>query len=299
MLKTNEPSLVEFLLQCQPGQPRTRGNWEVDHQGKPFLLPSIGGITLNVQVGDSAFGWAGDHVEPGVSCTADTHKPFEHPNVGLQLYSCVGNSATITSGEAKGESGTVIGHHGGSEHLIVEFSRTAKEKMTYSDTIMIRAKGQGLKLTDYPGITLFNLDPALLHKLKIREAEDGVLEVPVTTLVPPVCMGSGIGSAHVAKGDYDIMTSDADTVKEYGIDRIRLGDFVALMDHDNRFGRAYRKGAVSIGIVVHSDCLEAGHGPGVTTIMTSAEPFIRPVIDSRANIADLLGIGSSMKKKSS
>ena len=292
MLKTNESSLVEFLLQCQPGPPRTRGNWEVDHQGKPFLLPSIGGITLNVQVGDPAFGWAGDHVEPGVSCTADTHKPFEHPNVGLQLYSCVGNSATLTSGEAKGEKGTVIGHHGGSEHLIVEFARDVKEKMTYSDTIMIRAKGQGLKLADYPGIALFNLDPDLLRKLEIRETGDGVLEVPVTTVVPAVCMGSGIGSAHVAKGDYDIMTSDPDTVKEYGIDRIRFGDFVALMDHDNRYARAYRKGAVSIGIVVHSDCLEAGHGPGVTTIMTSAEPLIRPVIDPKANIADLLGIGS-------
>jgi len=52
MLKTNEQNLVEFLLQCQPGQPKTRGTWEVDHQGTPFLLPAIGGITLNVQVGD-------------------------------------------------------------------------------------------------------------------------------------------------------------------------------------------------------------------------------------------------------
>ncbi|MCF8384066.1 MAG: DUF4438 domain-containing protein [Chlorobium sp.] len=294
MLQTNESALVEFLLQCQPGQPRTRGNWEVDHQGNPFLLPSIGGITLNVQTGDPAFGWAGDHIEPGVSCTADTQKPFEHPNVGLQLYSCVGNTATIAAGEAKGECGTVIGHHGGSEHLIVEFPRAVKEKLTYADTIMIRAKGQGLKLLDYPSVALFNLDPSLLEKLKIREAKGGVLEVPVTTVVPAVCMGSGIGSAHVAKGDYDIMTSDAETVRENGIDKIRFGDFVALLDHDNRYGRAYRKGAVSIGIVVHSDCLEAGHGPGVTTIMTCAEPLIRPVIDPGANIADLLGIGTAL-----
>ena len=101
MLNTNEPYLVEFLLQCQPGQPRTRGNWEVDHHGTPFLLPSIGGITLNVQVGDPAFGWQGDHIEPGVSCTADTNKPFEHPNVGLQIYSCAGNLATVATGEAE------------------------------------------------------------------------------------------------------------------------------------------------------------------------------------------------------
>ncbi|NTV05871.1 MAG: DUF4438 domain-containing protein [Chlorobiaceae bacterium] len=295
MLHTNEQYLVEFLLQCQPGQPRTRGNWEVDHQGKPFLLPSIGGITLNVQVGDPAFGWQGDHIEPGVSCTADTQKPFEHPNVGLQIYSCTGNLATIATGEAKGAVGRVIGHHGGSEHVIVDFERDVKEKLLYSDTVIIRGKGQGLKLTDYPEITLFNLDPSLLKGMNIREREDGVLEVPVTTVVPAVCMGSGIGSAHVAKGDYDIMTSDAETVREYGLDKIRLGDFVALMDHDNRYGRAYRKGAVTIGIVVHSDCLEAGHGPGVTTLMTCASPLIKPLIDPAANIADLLDIGTTFK----
>jgi hypothetical protein len=297
MLQTNEKHLVEFLLQCHPGQPRTRGNWEVDHHGTPFILPSIGGITLNVQAGDPAFGWVGDHIEPGVSCTADTHKPFEHPNVGLQIYACAGNRATIVTGEAKGAEGCVLGHHGGSEHVIVDFPKDVKEKMLYSDTIVIRGKGQGLKLSDYPDITLFNLDPALLRAMKIRELEGGVLEVPVTTVVPAVCMGSGIGSAHVAKGDYDIMTSDAETVSEYGIDKIRFGDFVALLDHDNRFGRAYRKGAITIGIVVHSDCLEAGHGPGVTTLMTCASPLIKPVIDPAANIADLLGIGTMLKKK--
>lgn len=295
MVKTNQDRLVEFLLQCQPGQPRTRGTWQVDHQGKPFILPSIGGITLNVQVGDSAFGWAGDHVEPGVSCTADTHKPFEHPNNSLQLYSCAGNRAEVVSGEAKGGSGVVIGHHGGSEHIIVDFPRDVKEQLTYSDTIMIHACGQGLELTDYPDISLFNLDPELLHAMNIREGNDGTLEVPVTTLVPPVCMGSGVGAAHVAKGDYDIMTSDEDTVRKYGLDKLRFGDFVALLDHDNRYGRAYRQGAVSIGIVVHSDCLVAGHGPGVSTLMTTAAGSIRPVIDPSANIADLMGIGTCQK----
>ena len=76
-----------------------------------------------------------------------------------------------------------------------------------------------------------------------------------------------------------------------------IGDFVALQDHDNRFGRAYRKGAVSIGIVVHSDCLIAGHGPGVTTIMTCETSLIEPAIDPKANIANLLKIGTAAPKK--
>ena len=291
MLKTNEDRVVEFLIQCQPGPPRARSRWGVDHQGTPFLLPSIGGITLNIGAGDPAFGWAGDHVEPGVSCTANTEKPFEHPNVSLQLYACAGNVATVISGEAKGSTGYVIGHHGGSEHVMVEFPRSVKEKLAYEDKIIIRARGQGLKLLDHSEIALFNLDPDLLKKMQIEETGNGVLRVPVTTTVPAACMGSGVGAAHVAAGDYDIMTSDPDTVKEYRLDKIRFGDFVALMDHDNRYGRAYRKGAVTIGIVVHSDCLRAGHGPGVTTLMTCATPLIEPVIDAGANIAKCIGAG--------
>jgi hypothetical protein len=297
MLRTNEDKLVEFLLQCTPGPPKTRAQWGVDHQGNAFILPSIGGITLNIQVGDPASGWAGDHVEPGVSCIADTHKPFEHPNTSLQLYSCVGNRARVVSGKKKGAIGTVIGHHGGSEHLIVDFPRKVKEKLTYDSKIAVHARGQGLKLLDYPDIVLFNLDPELLRKMKIEKSGKTKLQVPVTTIVPAACLGSGIGSAHVAKGDYDIVTSDPESVKKYKLDQVRFGDFVALMDHDNRYGRAYRQGAVTIGVVVHSDCLLAGHGPGVTTLLTCETSLIEPVIDPTANMADLLGIGTGFEGK--
>ncbi len=288
-LRTNEDRLVEFLLQCQPGPPKTRGRWSVDHQGIPYLLPSIGGISVNVAVGDPAFGWAGDHVEPGVSCTANTNKPFEHPNVSLQIFSCAGNLARVISGEAKGSVGYTVGHHGGSEHVIVEFPRSVKEKLTYDDKIIIYARGQGLRLMDYPDIVLFNLDPKLLSQMSIEAKEGGVLRVPVTTTVPAACMGSGLGASNVASGDYDIMTSDPETVSEYGLDKISFGDFVALLDHDNRYGRAYRKGAITIGIVIHSDCRTAGHGPGVTTLMTCPTALIEPIIRPNANIGELMG----------
>jgi len=292
MLKTNENKVVEIYLECKPGQPRLGPGWKVGHNGVPFLLPSIGGITLNVQVGDSAFGLAGDHIEPGVSCTANADKPNDFPNNSLQILSCVGNEAKIVSGDAKGAIGVVIGHHGGSEHIIVEFARSVKEQMTYDDKIMIRAKGQGLALLDYPAIKLFNLDPGLLGRMKITSGGTNILKVPVTTMVPAPCMGSGMGRAHVGAGDYDVMTSDPATVKKYNLDHMRFGDFVALMDHDNSYGRAFVKGAVSIGIVVHSDCLLAGHGPGISTLMTCPASLIEPIIDPKANIADLLKIGT-------
>lgn len=289
-LRTNRNKLVEMLLQCQPGQPRTRGTFQIDHKGAPFILPSIGGITPNVLVGDSAFGLAGDHIEPGVSCNSNSEKRLDFPNDSLQMYGCIGNRSVIVSGKAEGERGVVTGKHGGSEHLMIDFPAAVMEKMTYDDRIIVHSRGQGLALSDFPEIKIFNLDPDLLLTMKSRR-QDGKLFVPVTTLAPAACMGSGVGSPHVAMGDYDIMTSDPDTVAEYKLDKIRFGDIVALMDHDNTYGRSYRQGAVSIGVIVHSDCLRAGHGPGVTTIMTCTDGMIEPVIDSTANIAELLNIG--------
>jgi hypothetical protein len=290
VLKTNRENIVEMLLQCHPGQPRTRGTFQVDHNGAPFILPSIGGITTNVLVGDSAFGLAGDHIEPGASCNSNSDKRMEFPNNSLQMYGCIGNRAVIVSGKSEGVEGVVTGKHGGSEHLMIDFPVSTLKQMTYDDTIIVHSRGQGLELVDFPSIKLFNIDPDLLLSMAIG-MEEGKLQVPVTTLAPAACMGSGVGSAHVATGDYDIMTSDPESVEKYKLDKIRFGDIVALLDHDNAYGRTYRKGAVSIGVVVHSDCLKAGHGPGVTTIMTCADGLIEPVIDAKANIADLLGIG--------
>lgn len=296
MLKTNEKQLVEFALECKPGHPFANKSIGVDSEGNPFDLPSIGGITLNIEVGQSAFGWEGDHVEPGVSAKWGD-KRFENPNLALQVFSCVGNEAVIASGKAKGSKGTIIGHHGGSEHIVIEFDKKTKEKMSYNDDIHVRAVGQGLKLLDHPNIHLFNVAPTLLKKLNLKvDKKTGKLKIPVTTLVPAECMGSGVGSSRVVTGDYDIMTSDSSTVKKYKLDKIKFGDFVAILDHDNRHGRAHKKGAVTVGIVIHSDCKYSGHGPGVTTLFTCANGEIEPVIKASANIADLYKIGTKKRK---
>ncbi len=97
-LLTNKEDIVEFLLEGKPGPPRAPTGWGLDHEGYPFILPSFRGITLNVQVGDNSFGWAGDHVEPRVSCTGNTHKPAEYPNTFLQMFACEGNQASVLSG---------------------------------------------------------------------------------------------------------------------------------------------------------------------------------------------------------
>ncbi|MCK5786447.1 MAG: DUF4438 domain-containing protein [Candidatus Sabulitectum sp.] len=297
MLKTNEKKLVQFALECKPGHPFAGNRLNVDHLGIPFQLPGIGGITLNIEAGDSVYGWVGDHIEPGVSCKWGD-KRNENPNQSFQILACAGNKAVVTSGKAKGAKGTVLGHHGGSEHLIVDFDRKTREKLSYEDSIRIVAVGMGLEITSHPEIRIVNLAPSLLKKMGIKvEKKTGKLVVPVAAMIPSECMGSGIGATNTSIGDYDIMTSDWETVKENKMDRMRFGDFVALMDQDNRFGRAHRRGAVTIGIVIHSDCRNSGHGPGVTTLLSCGNGEIKPVLDPKANIADALKIGTCRNGK--
>ncbi|MCW3997250.1 MAG: DUF4438 domain-containing protein [Candidatus Bathyarchaeota archaeon] len=73
-----------------------------------------------------------------------------------------------------------------------------------------------------------------------------------------------------------------------------VSSIIAITDADHSFGRIYRQGAVSVGIVVHTNCITAGHGPGITSLMTSSLGNIVPKIDKAANIAYLLEIRSDI-----
>ena len=249
------------------------------------------GIAYNVKVGDPAFGWVGDHVEPGVSTAASIDERSGARNQAYNTLTCVGNEAVVISGDAKGAKGIVTGKHGGIEHVIIDLAQEDLEKMVIEDKVLIKAYGLGLELLDYPGITVRNLDPGLLNKLELSE-ENGRLIVPVAAKIPARLMGSGIGASTTASGDYDITTTDQEEIKALGIDQLKFGDLVALEDSDNRFGRSYRKGALTVGVVVHSDCLVAGHGPGVTTLFTCIDGSLDVRIDAEANIARILQIGT-------
>lgn len=290
MLKTNVDKLVKLSVQGKITPPLRNGAYRVDREGVPFVLPGTGGISYNVKVGHSAFGWAGDHVEPCVSTAATIDERGSSRNQAYNTLACVGNEAVVISGDAKGAKGVVTGMHGGIEHVIMDFADEDLEKMVIEDKVLIKSFGQGLTFVDYPGITIRNLDPNLLGKLGIKE-ENGKLVVPVAGKVPARFMGSGLGSASTASGDYDITTTDQEEIRALGIDQLKFGDFVALEDSDNRFGRSYRRGAISVGIVVHSDCLLAGHGPGVTTLLTAIDGSLEVTVDPDANIGRILGIG--------
>ena len=89
-------------------------------------------------------------------------------------------------------------------------------------------------------------------------------------------------------GDYDIMTQDDGANEKYGLRNLRIGDFVLLEDCDNYCGRGYMEGSVSIGIIIHSDCIAPGHGPGVTVMMTCRTGQIVGVLDKDANLMNYL-----------
>lgn len=296
MLKTNESQLVHFALQGNIIPPIAFG-WEVTREGHGKFFPSVGGITYNVKTGDSVYGFEADHVEPGVSCIAGSFsdRRTANPNLGFNIYSCIGNEATIISGKAKGKKGRVIGHHGGVEHVIIDFEDKILKFLTYDDKILIRGVGQGLKLIDYPGITITGLDPNLFKKIPIK-IKSKSLTVPVVAVVPAELMGSGLGHNDSFKGDYDIQTSDSAIIKKQGLDKLCFGDFVAIIDHESTFGWSYKQGAVSIAVVVHGNSFLAGHGPGVQTIMTSREGLIEPVITKNAKLGNYLKIGRKKKK---
>lgn len=287
MIRYNLDKLAMISVQGEVSHPKKTNPYRIDTKtGIVRVLPGTGGITYNKKIGDLCTGFQADHVEPGVTLKLKD----EADNGGLAVLSCVGNVARVVSGDAKGATGYVTGKHGGCEHLITYFPEDVLEKMIIGDKVLIKSFGTGLEIEGFEDVHVMNLDPDLLEKMNIQIAEDGVLEVPVATEIPAYLMGSGIGSSNAYRGDYDIMTADPKAYVEFGLDKLRFGDIVLLRNCDTSYGRGYLEGAVTIGVVVHSDCILTGHGPGVTTLMTCKTSRIRGIKDENANLAHYFGI---------
>ena len=286
MLRTNVENLVRCCVVGEVTQHRAGQFYQITYDGRPVRLPSVGGITYNVKVGDPVWHWEADHLEPGVSCK----NKDKDENIAFNLYACIGNRVRVVSGDAKGAVGVVTGKHGGIEHVICDFDDETLGKLLPQDKVLIEAFGLGLELLDWEGVSVMNIDPELLGKMNIRKRGKR-LRVGVAAVVPAHIMGSGLGANDCHRGDYDIQLFDEETVEKYGLKKLRFGDVVAIQDADHSYGRIYKKGAVSIGVVVHGRCVVSGHGPGVTTILTSPNGVIQPFMDENANIGYYLKIG--------
>ena len=67
-VRTNQDRLV---MQCVMGEIQHPTVKElpvrIDCEGRVHTLPNTGSIVYNVRLGDSVYGLAGDHIEPGVT----------------------------------------------------------------------------------------------------------------------------------------------------------------------------------------------------------------------------------------
>ena len=100
-IRANVDKLVKTSVVGEISPPGASG-YRISADGKPMVLPGVGGITYNIRVGDLAVGWEADHVEPSVSTKAGNE------NAGYNTLSCVGNEAVVVAGDAKGEKGLVL-----------------------------------------------------------------------------------------------------------------------------------------------------------------------------------------------
>jgi hypothetical protein len=281
-LKSNVESLIQMAVAGYVSQPSFKNlGYIPNNDGKSVIYPGMFGVVNNVKVGDKAFGWAGDHIEPGVSI--DSEHINEH--FALHYMVCTGNKAIVRSGEAKGSIGIVTGEHA---RNLVHFEQKTLDKICVGDQIDIITHGRGLKLLDFPDIELKKIDPNLLKSMNLKIV-DKKLIVDVAMELPIRIMGSGaeLNSEYV---DQDLMSGDRSLMKKLKIDQMRLGDLIVINHADHRWGRSFKKDYISIAICIHGDSVMTGHGPGIMTIMTGKRKNLGWKINKKANIKNILKV---------
>lgn len=286
---TNADRLVRQVLTGEVWPPLgDRHAYRVDPDGDAFLLPGMGGVTLGAHPGNPATGYAGDHVEPGLSVRhRDTGA-----NWALQFLSCVGNEVRIASGPAAGAVGVVTGQHA---YVLVDAPEEVLEQVTVGDAVTVLAHGQGLRLADHPTIVAKNLDPWVLAAMAGGGTGPGGvggrLRVHVAAEVPAAAIGAGSGMVSEfantdLMGAYAGMSDDL----SLGLEGLRLGDLVVLADADHRFGRGWRPGYVTVGVISTGSCALFGHGPGPSSLLSGPAEDFEIVLDPAANLSTLLAM---------
>jgi hypothetical protein len=253
--------------------------YRIDADGAPYVPTGDGGIVLGVRLGDGVWERIGDHAAPGACLT------HSDPAAGyaLSAQACIGNVVTVRTGAAAGERGMVTGKRGEGGRVIATFTPPVLGRLRPGDQVAVLGRGQGAADL-VPGVVLRNIDPDLLARLPVETA-GGVVSVGVRAVVPSRVVGNGIGRP-TPMWDLDLQLTPA-SAAGYGAAGLRLGDLVAITDIDARFNAGYRRGWVSVGLVVHGGSPQPGHGPGVTVILSGpADAFV-----TNADAQDHRGLG--------
>jgi Domain of unknown function (DUF4438) len=246
--------------------------YRIDADGAPYVPVGDGGIVLGVALGDGVWDHVGDHAAPG-ACLTHGDPAAGH---ALAAQACIGNLVTVRTGAAAGERGVVTGKRGEGGRVIATFPQHVLSRLRPADQVAVLGRGQGAADL-VPGVAVRNIDPELLERLPVRTA-GGVVSASVRAVLPSRIVGNGIGRP-TPMWDLDLQLTAA-SAAGYGAAGLRLGDLVAITDIDARFNAGYRRGWVSVGLVVHGGSPQPGHGPGVTVILSGPAGVLVPDADS-------------------
>jgi Domain of unknown function (DUF4438) len=253
--------------------------YRVDADGHPYLPVGDGGLVLGVRLGDPVSALTGDHVAPG-ACLVH---PDPAARLALVSYACLGNEVEVRTGRAAGARGAVIGKRGEDGRLITGFRQEDLARMRPGDEVTVRASGQGWQPPGVPpGAVVMNAGPGLLDALPVSWPGHGPMTVGVRMILPSKVAGNGIGRP-AAAWDLDLqLTAGAGGAASEppGADGLLLGDLVAVTDLDARHNMGYRRGWLTVGVVVHGTSPLPGHGPGITPLLTGPVSALSPAADA-------------------
>jgi hypothetical protein len=233
--------------------------YRIDADGAPYVPVGDGGIVLGVRLGDGVWAQQADHAAPG-ACLVH---PDPAAGYALSAQACIGNAVTVRTGAAAGRTGVVIGKRGEGGRVIATFPQDTLRLLRPGDQVAVRSRGVGAA-DPVPGVTIRNIDPALLAALPATLGPD-TLTIGVRAVLPSKVVGNGIGRP-TPMWDLDLQLTPS-SAGRWDAAGLRLGDLVAITDLDARYNAGYRRGWVTVGLVVHGGSPQPGHGPGVTAIL--------------------------------
>jgi Domain of unknown function (DUF4438) len=258
--------------------------YRVDRDGRSYVPAGDGGIVLGLELGDPVFGLVADHAAPG-ACLVHPDPAARH---ALASYACIGNQVRVRTGQAAGARGVVLGKRGEEGRVIVGLAQADLARLRPADEVAVCARGQGLRPEGLrPDVTVMNLDPRLLALLPVAPGggADAAVTVGVRLTAASRLAGNGIGRPAVSWDlDLQLPAPGEDGAGGLATGDLVLGDLVAVDDIDARYNMGYRRGWVTVGVVVHGASPLPGHGPGVTPILTGPASALRPVPDAGGHV---------------
>jgi hypothetical protein len=111
------------------------------------------------------------------------------------------------------------------------------------------------------------------------------MTVGVRAILPSKQAGNGIGRP-AAAWDLDLQLGTAATGNATGPEHppgvagLLLGDLAAVADLDARHDMGYRRGWLTVGLVVHGSSPLPGHGPGLAPILTGPASALSAAADA-------------------